>query len=266
MERLKAYARDIGVDQLWYFPSISACYGADGMMDSEKLIKFKRDLKNGGLTLAVTSETITPSILQGNFDELERVRRTIIASADASIDTVFIIIDFFKVKADIENTWQNFLEFHKRVIDTAEKVKVKIAAHGLWHPKHILYNLESYERLIHEVPSDYNGITLCMGVLHQAGEDVARVVKKIGKKIFFVHVRDVIGRGDNFKEVFPGDGGVNIPEVISALRGIGYDGLLSPEHYPKIIDEPNMGERATAMCVGYLKGLLSPFKKDKKKK
>ena len=259
MERLKAYARDIGVDRLWYFPSISACYGADGMMDSEKLVKFKRNLENGGLRLAITSETITPNILQGNFDELERVRRSIIASADALIDTMFVIFNFFAVEAVTEDAWKNFVEFHKQLIDTAEKVKVKIAVHGLWHPKHMLYNLESYERLLHEVPSDYNGITLCMGVLHQAGEDVARVVEKIGKKIFFVHVRDVIGRGDNFKEVFPGDGEVNIPEVISALRDIGYDGLLSPEHYPKIIDEPNMGERATAMCVGYLKGLLTSF-------
>ena len=261
MERLKVYARDIGVDQLWYFPSISACYGADGMMDSEKLVKFKKDLENGGLTLAVTSETITPNILQGNFDELERVRRSIIASAEASIDTVFIIFNFFEVKAGSENTWQDFLEFHKRVIDTAEKVKVKIAVHGLWHPKHILYNSESYERLLQKIPSEYNGITLCMGVLHQAGEDVAQAVKTFGKKIFFVHVRDVIGRGDNFKEVFPGDGEVNIPEVISALGDIGYDGLLSPEHHPKVIDEPYMGERSTAMCVGYLKGLLTCLQK-----
>lgn len=257
MERLKVYARDIGVNHLWYFPSISSCCDKDGMMDSQKLVKFKRDIESGGLTLAVTSETITPSILQGNFDELERIRRSIIASADASIDTIFIIFNFFEVKKVSENTWRNLVEFHKRVIDTAEKKRVKIAVHGLWNPWHIIYNIESYERLIAEVPSQYNGISLCMGVLHLAGENVVHAVKKFGGKIFFVHVRDVVGRGDDFKEVFPGDGEAKIPDVISALRDIGYDGLLCPEHYPKVIDEPYMGERSTAMCVGYLKGLLA---------
>ena len=257
MERLKIYARDIGVNNLWYFPSISACYGKDGMMDSQRLTVFKDELRKGELNLVVTSETITPKILHGDYNELERVCRTILASAEASIDTLFIIFNFFEMEITSESAWRNLIEFYKRVIDTAEKAKVKIGVHGLWLPKHMIYNSESYQRLLYEVPSQYNGITLCMGCFHLAGDNVSQVVKEFGQKIFFVHVRDVIGRGNTFKEVFPGDGEVNIPKVISSLRDIKYNGLLCPEHFPKIVDEPYMGERATAMCVGYLKGLLS---------
>lgn len=261
MRRLKIFARDVGVDQLWYFPSIAECRGADGMMDSRKLIAFKDQLAQDNLNLAITSETITTAVLQGDFAELESVRRGIQASAAAAIDTVFIIFNFFAAGKDAEPAWHNLVEFHKRVIETAEKSRVRIAVHGLWNPEHFVYSVESYERLLQAAPSEYNGITFCMGVLHQAGENVVRAVHRFGRKIFFVHVRDIIGRGDDYREVFLGDGEVDVPGVVAALRGSGYAGLLCPEHFPKIVDEPYMGERSTALCVGYLKGLLSALRK-----
>lgn len=256
MEKLKAYAHDVGVDQLWYFPSISACHDADGMMNGRKLIAFKDDLRKSGVNLAVISECISPNVLMGNFDELAKVRRTVAASSAASIDTVFVIFNFF-IKEIPENAWSNLIEFHKRMIDIAENKKIKIAVHGLWSPEHMVYDIESYERLLEAAPSDYNGIAFCMGVLRQAGENVVEAVNKFNKKIFFVHVRDLIGKGNNIKEVFPGDGEVNVPAVIIALKNIGYKGILCPEHYPLIGNEPYMGEKSTAMCIGYLKGLLA---------
>lgn len=254
MERLKAYAHDVGVDQLWYFPSISACHDADGMMNGRKLIAFKDDLQKDGVSLAIISECISPNVLRGNFDELKKVRRTVVAASEALIDTVFIIFNFFNLKEIPENAWSNLVEFHKRMIDIAESKKIRIATHGLRNPEHIVYSIESYERLLKAAPSEYNGIAFCMGVLHQAGENVVEAVKRFNKKIFFVHVRDLIGKG---KEVLPGEGEVNVPQVIIALKNIGYKGILCPEHYPRIGNEPYMGEKSTAMCIGYLKGLLA---------
>lgn len=261
LERLKVFCRDAGISWLWYFPAIPDSCGPDVLTDSGRLKNFKDNLAKDGLDLAVISEVITPNVLHADYGELEKVQRSISAAAKASIGTVFIILHFFEVGVAPENAWKNLVEFYKRVIDTAEKTKTKVAVHGLWQPKHIIYNSQSYERLLSAVPSEYNGITLCMGCLHLAGDNVAQVVKRFGRKIFFVHVRDVVGRGDNFKEVFPGDGDVNVYEAISALKDIGYDGLLCPEHFPKIGDEPYMGERSTALCLGYIKGLLAALGK-----
>lgn len=65
--------------------------------------------------------------------------------------------------------------------------------------------------------------------------DASRAIRKLGGKVFHVHLKDIKKAGSH-ETCALGDGIVNIPAVISALREISYDGYLSIEHEPEYHD------------------------------
>ena len=71
------------------------------------------------------------------------------------------------------------------------------------------------------------------------------------KKIHFLHIRDVRGEPAKFEEVFHDDGMTNLVDCLRAYRDVGYDGVLRPDHYPKMGDA-NLAQLAggAAACLG----------------
>ena len=53
-------------------------------------------------------------------------------------------------------------------------------------------------------------------------------------KIFNVHFRNIRGGFLNFQETFPDDGDVNMIRAMRVYKEIGYDGMLMPDHVPRI--------------------------------
>jgi mannonate dehydratase len=49
-----------------------------------------------------------------------------------------------------------------------------------------------------------------------------------------VHFRNIRGVFLNFQETFPDDGDVNFLAAIRTYKEAGYDGMLMPDHVPKI--------------------------------
>jgi len=66
-------------------------------------------------------------------------------------------------------------------------------------------------------------------------------------------LRDHTGRWPEGIEVPPGEGTMDLKAIVEALREVGYNGLVNPEHLGKPRHE---GEDLLKEAVGYVRGLL----------
>ena len=72
-----------------------------------------------------------------------------------------------------------------------------------------------------------------------------------GNSRFNVHFRNIRGGFLNFQETFPDDGDVNMLEVIRTYQEVGYDGMVMPDHVPRIA-----GDAGGRQAFGYIRALL----------
>jgi mannonate dehydratase len=93
-------------------------------------------------------------------------------------------------------------------------------------------------------------------------EDVESLIHEWGnqKKIFFVHIRDVIGTPTKFRETFHDNGPTNMFRMMKAYKQIGFDGPLRSDHVPTMAGETNDScgyeMKGSLFGIGYIKGLL----------
>ncbi|MFA6111459.1 MAG: mannonate dehydratase [Candidatus Latescibacterota bacterium] len=165
-----------------------------------------------------------------------------------------------------EEQWENLRWFLERVVPVAEKAGVKMAMHPDDPPispirgvARIISSVENYQRMVDLVPSPANGIAICQGNFSLMTDDLPAVIRRFGKqgRIHFVHFRDVRGTPGRFVETFHDDGQTDLLECLRAYQDIGYEGVLRPDHYPKMGDESYNDELCLArfFAVGYIKGL-----------
>lgn len=160
--------------------------------------------------------------------------------------------------------------FLGRVIPAAEAAGVKLAMHPDDPPltpiggyARIMSSLASFDWLLGLHDSEANGITLCTGCFGELGVDVPALVKRFGKRIHFVHLRNIRGPTDDFVETFPDDGNVDIVGTLRALDEAGIDVYARPDHAPRLATEregtPGYGFDGHLFTVGYLRGIMHGF-------
>ena len=165
-----------------------------------------------------------------------------------------------------ERQWKNLKYFLERTVPVAEEAKVKMAMHPDDPPlspirgvARIMSSVENYQRMVDLVPSPMNGIGLCQGNFSLMTDDLPAVIRHFGEqgKIHFVHFRDVRGRPEKFQEAFHDDGQTDLVECLRAYRDVGFEGVLRPDHYPRMGDDTFDDEQRLArlFAVGYVKGL-----------
>jgi mannonate dehydratase len=170
-----------------------------------------------------------------------------------------------------EMFWERITYFLKRVVPVAEEYKVKIACHphdpGM--PKDVGYrgvirvlgNVEGLKRFVEINPSKYHGLNFCQGtvseMLQDPNKELPDVIRYFGSrgKIFNVHFRNIKGGFLKFQETFPDDGDVDFIKMIRVYRDVGYDGMLMPDHVPKIPGD-TAGSQAFAYAFGYINALI----------
>jgi mannonate dehydratase len=166
-----------------------------------------------------------------------------------------------------ETLWDNLTYFLEQVVPVAENARVRLALHPDDPPvspirgiSRILTSGEALKKAINLVPSEYSGITMCQGSLSAAGEDIPKLIREMGEKIFFVHFRDVKGTREDFCETFHDDGQTDMFESIKAYKEIDYNGPVRIDHVPTMYgeenEEPGYGEFGRLFALGYLKGLI----------
>ncbi len=109
--------------------------------------------------------------------------------------------------------------------------------------------------------SPYHGLNLCLGTTAEMLQDPRReihgIIHEFGqrKKIFNIHFRNIRGRRDDFQEVYPDEGDMDMLDVALTLVEVGYEFMLMPDHVPHHPDDPQ-GLQAFAFAYGYITGIL----------
>jgi mannonate dehydratase len=166
-----------------------------------------------------------------------------------------------------DEMWDRLRYFVKAVAPVAEESHVRLALHpndpppprhrGVAQP---FATVEQWKRLVTEVPSPANGITLDTGVTAELGANVVDTIRYFGKKdrINHVHFRNVrtVSPRLNYVETFIDEGQVNMLAAMRALVEVGYSRMVVPDHTPAIAGDTN-GLGAWGYALGYIRALLT---------
>src|SRR2546423_1234301 len=171
-----------------------------------------------------------------------------------------------------EEYWERIAYFLKRVVPVAEEHKVKLACHpqdpamppgrGYQGIETVLGTVDGLKRFVSIVDSPYHGLNFCQGtvaeMLDKPGEQIFDVIRWFGtrKKIFNVHFRNIRGGFLNFQETFIDAGDVDMLKAMRVYKEVGYDGMMMPDHVPKIDGDANDAQ-GFAFALGFIKALIA---------
>ena len=168
--------------------------------------------------------------------------------------------------ASVEEMWDRLAYFLERVVPVAEQHGVKLAAHPNDPPAetmmgvgNMLTSHEAMQRHIDLVPSPNNGLEFCQGTVAQMGPDkTIDAIRRFAsqEKIFYVHFRNVRGAFPKFDEVFIDEGDVNMIAALKAYKDAGFDGIITPDHSPRVVGDTDYHHRGKAFALGYIRAAL----------
>jgi mannonate dehydratase len=173
-------------------------------------------------------------------------------------------------RVDDDAFWERIQYFLERIIPVCNEHRVRAACHphdpgvppaGYQGVSRVLGTVEGLKKFVALEESPFHGFNLCLGTTAEMLADPAReihdVIRYLGrrKKIFNIHFRNIRGRRDDFQEVYPDEGDMDMLRVALTLQEVGYPYMLMPDHMPRHPEDPR-GRQAFAFGFGYIKGLL----------
>lgn len=147
----------------------------------------------------------------------------------------------------------------------AEEAGVRLAAHPddpplpyLRGQPRLIHQPDLYQKLLDLKPSRSNALEFCLGSIAEMTEgNVYEAVDKYSRQgaIAYIHFRNIRGKVPSYRETFVDEGDVDMLRVLEILHGNGYEGVLIPDHTPKMTcDAPWHAGMAYAM--GYMRAAL----------
>ena len=170
-----------------------------------------------------------------------------------------------------EQVWANYECFIKAVMPTAEKCGVRMALHpddpclpSLGGYARIFGSVEAYDRAYSLYPSPSNAITFCQANFKLMGVDLDATARHFGRRIAFIHVRDVEGTKEDFTELFHDQGTTDQFALMRTYRELGLDVPLRGDHVPEMAYDRKLTPEGTPgyftlgrlFANGYLKALI----------
>jgi mannonate dehydratase len=168
-----------------------------------------------------------------------------------------------------EKIWSNLEYFLRAILPVAEEVGIKMALHPDDPPVsplrgigRILTSADAFRRTLAIVPSAQSGIAFCQATFRLMGEDIAALAAEwcTQKKIFFVHLRDVEGNREAFRETFHDNGPVDLAKMLRIYHQYGFTGPIRPDHAPTLEgesnDTPGYSMNGKLFAIGYMKGAM----------
>ena len=175
------------------------------------------------------------------------------------------------LKLSNAQVWANYEHFLKSVMPTAEKCGVRMGLHPddpclpeLGGYARIFETVADYDKAYALYPSPSNAVTYCQANFKLMGADLVETAKHFGKRIAFIHVRDVEGDKTDFTELFHDQGTTDQFALMRTYRELGLDVPVRGDHVPEMEGD----RRITENCIpgyftmgrlfanGYLKALL----------
>jgi len=176
----------------------------------------------------------------------------------------------FEREYSAEEIWANYTYFFKAVLPVAEQANVKLGLHPDDPPlakmngvAKIFTHYEGYRRAEQLAGgSRHWGLTFCVGTWaeggDQMGKNVIEMIRDFGGrgKICDVHFRNVSAPLPHFVETFPDDGYLDLYQVMKALREVGFNGAMEPDHVPRLAGDKGIQPAGTAYCIAAMRAML----------
>jgi len=167
--------------------------------------------------------------------------------------------------------WENYQYFIEQVMPVAEANEVKMALHPDDPPispihgiSRILTSADAIRKALSFSNSPSHGLTFCQGTYTTMGEDVEALIYEFAQRIHFIHIRDVTGTAENFRETFHDNGPTDMFKMMKAYKAIGFEGPLRSDHVPTMAGENNehvgYEMKGNLFGIGYIKGLMDALR------
>lgn len=178
------------------------------------------------------------------------------------VDTVCTVAGFPEPgKSKSKTIREDLPQAMRPLLQLAGEQGVRLALEN-WFATNIQH-LDHWREVFEVLPEQNFGLNFDPSHLDWQGIDVIAAVKEFQSRIFHVHAKDVsvdlalltrVGyNGDGWwRYTLPGYGRIRWGDFISALRGIGYNGVLSVEHE----DSSFSAEEGFIKAVKYLNTLV----------
>ena len=122
---------------------------------------------------------------------------------------------------------KQFAESMKPILDRADQLGVKVGIEC--EPGLFLEFVAELSEWIGRLNHPCFGANLDIGHSQVLGENIPECVRKLGKRIWNLHVEDIPGR--KHYHMIPGEGTLDWPGLRDALRDVGYERFLTVELY-----------------------------------
>ena len=164
-----------------------------------------------------------------------------------------------------DELWQRLAWFLGEILPVAEESGVRLALHpddpptdALRGAARLVNRPDKYQRMLDLVPSRASALEFCLGSLQEMPEgNVFEAIERYGRdgRIAYVHFRNVRGKVPYYQEVFVDEGDLDMIGVVRALRDVGYDGVLIPDHTPEMTCGAPW-HAGMAYALGYMKAAM----------
>ena len=205
--------------------------------------------------------------------EIETLKNTVLLGLPGSeeafnLDTFQGLLDEY-ASIDATQLKQNLYYFIQQVAPVAQEVGVNLCIHPddppfplLGLPR-VVSTETNLANLMDACPLTANGITFCTGSLGICPDnDLAKMIKRFGNRIHFVHLRTTKREIPNSTHIFHEaahlDGDVDMYEVVKAIVEIEKTGVqlpMRPDHGHQILDDLHKKTYPGYSAIGRLKGL-----------
>jgi L-ribulose-5-phosphate 3-epimerase len=149
--------------------------------------------------------------------------------------------------ASTDDCWTQLVDGCRRLCDEAELRGERLAFEP--EPGMFIDTMAKFEELHRRVNHGAFGLTLDVGHLHCMGETpIAAHIERWKNRLWNVHIEDM-RRGVHDHLMF-GDGEMDFPPILRALKEIGYDGGVHVELSRHSHDAVNTAKRALAFLRG----------------
>lgn len=159
------------------------------------------------------------------------------------------------LKEDIK---KSSVEVLTELSDLAEPYGIKIAVEFVGHPQCTVNTFGQAYDIVQSVNRDNVGLVFDCFHFHAMGSNIEDLQKADGSKIFILHIDDTedfpIGFLTDDDRVWPGLGAIDLDLLLSTLKEIGYDGVVSvelfrPEYYKLEAEEAIQTAKETTISV-----------------
>lgn len=206
------------------------------------------------------------------LDERHRLERTIIAGLPGSEES-FTSVQFLEAidtyrGISAETLRRNHVRFLQAVCPVAEAAGVQLVVHPddppfpIFGLPRVVSTEADVANLFRQVPSAANGLCFCAGSFGvRADNDLPGMVRRLGDRIGFVHLRSVQREADgiSFHEAAHLEGDAGMDAIMAALCDVadaqGRSIPMRPDHGHQMLDDLNRVTNPGYSLLGRMRGL-----------